>query len=540
MGHLQLVRLVTRGSCLRGTFVAVSWLFGVVACGASASELGVTQDMHDREPIPARGISIVEVELNQGTRIPIGLGADWIDEQARASVAIGSRDAVIRVHYSVDADWLPHDVEARLSLIHPDGTSESFVDARLVTGSSERGDLDGPFLFRLAASEGQTLAGTQYSVELWDLQPSIGEGHDLRAWANPADGHRPVGFVSVPLQLKLVLVPINYGGEVLDLDDDVLNSIVTNLYEQNPTTEILWDVHPGVDYPGQLASLSSLLPLMAQLRTDEDADPNVYYHALVDVGSQSLGGVHGISYVSNDTKDDAGSRVSATVMWSIDPTIAIETFTHETGHAQGLGHVQCPTVLAEEPDPSFPDAEGLIGDWGFAVRRLQVHDPAEVYDYMSYCGPSWVSDWTWNKTFERIETLTAWDFEGAPRGEPVASDQLLVGAVHTDTRGDQSWQWWTMPGGVDPARRSNTERFEFETTDGERVVAFADVTQLGDHDDQRTRWIKVVLPADLAHLSSIRYLTADQHDQADEAHQIDPAALVRPPPPLEGVWRPRF
>ena len=285
-------------------------------------------------------------------------------------------------------------------------------------------------------------------------------------------------------------------------------------------------------YDGQLSSLSSLLPLIAQLRSDEAADPNVYYHALVDVGSQSLGGVHGISYVANDSKDDAGSRVSATVVWSVDPTIAVEAFTHETGHAQGLAHVQCPAAVADDPDPSFPHADGQIGDWGVGIQSLQVYDPAEVYDYMSYCGPTWVSDWTWNKTFDRIATLTAWDFEGnGHASEPEPAARLLVGAAHGGSGADPSWVWWTMPGGVDAGRRSSVDRFEFETAEGERVVSYADVSALSDQD---TLWIKVALPAELGELTSIRYLRGEQ------ALSIDPASLVRAPRSAQGPWRPSF
>jgi hypothetical protein len=494
----------------------------IAGCGSEAESAGHdpasdgdTQETQGFEPTPARGISIVEIEINQGTRVSIGVGGDWIEESERSGYLIASRDSLMRIHYAVEPGWVPREIEARLTLEFPDGQSKAFSDLRVIEGDSAREDFyGGPFWFGLVADVGETIAGTRYVVELWETQPG-GEDLPQGDWVNPAAGSQPIGFEPTPMQIKSVLVPITYQDTTANLDEPTTQQMVENLYEQNPTSEILYDVHDPVPYEGQLIDLINLLPVMAALRSSENADPNAYYHAFVDVGSSSLAGLYGISYIANDSEGDANSRVSATLLWSPNPSFAADTFTHETGHAQGLSHVECPSETAAGTDPEYPYADGRIGNWGFGIREYVLYGPDNSYDYMSYCGPSWVSDWTWNKVFERVRTLTAWDFEGNA-GEGAKSGQagqgeLLVVAVSADRRRT----WWTMPGTIDPERVDGLERIEFELRSGEVIEAYADVSTLSDG---RTRWLKARLP-DTSEIAEIR------HVRGNDVARISPAAI---------------
>lgn len=478
------------GSAPVGLFAALSWAPGCggMELGTEVDSSGGTNDTQEFAAVSARGISIVEVELNQGTRIPIGVGGEWVDEAARLGPLVGSRDSVMRVHFRVDDGWVPREIEARLTLELPDGTSRSLVDRQMVEGDSNPGDVAGPFYFELATELGETVAGTRYLVELWETQPG-GEHLNAGTWANPTAGPQPIGFEAGPMQIKLVLVPITYQDTTVNLDEATTWLVLDNLYEQNPTNEIIYAVHDPVAYDGQLIDLANVLPILAQLRGSESAEPNVYYHAFIDVGGASIGGVQGISGIAGATEGDAGDRVSATVLWSPNPALAAATFTHEAGHAQGLFHVECADVDAAETNDAYPHEGGRIGNWGFGILQSLIFAPDETYDYMSYCAPSWVSDWTWNQTHERIRTLTAWDSEGAARArEPLG--QLVVVAVSADGRR----RWWTMPGTIDPARVDGMDRLEFETPSGETIEVPAESSTLSDG---RTRWVAAELPSGL-------------------------------------------
>jgi hypothetical protein len=282
-----------------------SMLVAITSCGGAADSAGGDatggdpQDTQEFAATPASGISILEVEINQGTRVAIGVGGDWIDESERSGYLIASRDSLMRIHYAVEPGWVPREIEARLTLELPDGSSKSFSDLRLIEGDSTRENFYGPFYFGLAAELGETLAQTRYTVELWETEPG-GEALPERDWANPAAGPQPIGFESAPMQIKLVLVPIVYQDTAANLDDATTQILIESLYEQNPVAEVLYDVHEPVAYDGQLIDLINLLPIMAELRSSESADPNTYYHAFVEVGSSSLSGLYGISSIAND------------------------------------------------------------------------------------------------------------------------------------------------------------------------------------------------------------------------------------------------
>jgi hypothetical protein len=513
---------MSRGLAWLGNMAALGSIVALAACGIGADEaFGVARESdansHEGDPefrlVLARGISIDEVEINQGTRIPIGADGDWLDETQRLGHLIAGRDALLRVHFTVDEGWVPREIEARLTLGLPDGTSRSLSTVAFIEGNpmpgSNFGSLEGALWFSLDAAGGHTAAGTTYQIELWETSSS-GDALVEGRHTNPAAGPRPIGFEVAPLQIKVVLVPIEFSGKVANLSAEIQAMLIDRLYEQNPVTEVLWEVHDPVVHAGNLNSLGALLPVLVELRNAEQADPNVYYHAFLDVGGAAYGGLSGISAVADDQRSDAANRVSATVLWSVNPALAAETFVHETGHAQGLHHVDCPNTEAATPDASYPHADGRIGNAGFGVRRFVTYGPTDAFDYMSYCGPSWTSDWTWNKTYERIATLTAWDFEVDDDDPQLDAREVLVGAIYPDG----SREWWTRPGGIARERVSGRDRFVFETLAGEIIEGWGAVALLSDG---VTQWVEVELPVAPAQLAGITHLRGEQLTRVDPA-----------------------
>lgn len=78
---------------------------------------------------------------------------------------------------------------------------------------------------------------------------------------------------------------------------------------------------------------------------------------------------------------------------SVGPVGAGGTMAHEIAHACGLDHAPCGG--APRPDANYPTYEpygaGSIGEFGLDVNNGNISSPVGARDFMSYCGPSWIS-----------------------------------------------------------------------------------------------------------------------------------------------------
>jgi hypothetical protein len=73
--------------------------------------------------------------------------------------------------------------------------------------------------------------------------------------------------------------------------------------------------------------------------------------------------------------------------------------THEIGHACGLLHGPCGSV-GTSADPNYPayppydsaqNRAASIGEYGLDITTGNIPTPDTAKDYMSYCGPQWIS-----------------------------------------------------------------------------------------------------------------------------------------------------
>jgi hypothetical protein len=80
---------------------------------------------------------------------------------------------------------------------------------------------------------------------------------------------------------------------------------------------------------------------------------------------------------------------------------------------------------------------------------------------MSYCSPTWVSDWQWKATFERITELSSWETaDMSGWGE----QHVLMGTVNTQT-GES--HWWTDRGWIED---EDDAAYSIEFLRGDEVV----------------------------------------------------------------------
>jgi len=127
--------------------------------------------------------------------------------------------------------------------------------------------------------------------------------------------------------------------------------------------------------------------------------PNRYYYGLVKIDCTG-GCISGIGYVGYYQVAVGFDGIGAS------HSSASETHAHEVGHNHGRGHA--PGCGASSPDPSFPyvtDGKGYIGNsahpnYGFDLKTQAIYPYSTYYDMMSYCGPEWISDYTYEALWD--------------------------------------------------------------------------------------------------------------------------------------------
>ncbi|MFO0631964.1 MAG: hypothetical protein U0168_03850 [Nannocystaceae bacterium] len=462
----------------------------VADAGSSGAPATTTGD--DPAPsIPARGLHIDWVEANQGVGVPIGLDGAWVGPGDRLARLLKNRNTLVRAFWTLDADFVPREIEAHLILQHGDGTTERLVQAKLIEGDAFIGDLDRVFYWGIEAEKAQP--GLSYAIELYEVDPAYAEGAPASPPFFPEVEGEPVlvGIEDSYQLIKVTLVPFNYddGASCVtepDTSEETMQLFQDLMYMMNPIDRLDFTLHEPIDWNTPLENFGQLNSYLSDLRFDEGAPPEMYYYGLVDVCSGGLGGAGGQAFgiPQDPTMDNAFQRVSSGL--SLDPDWSAETFVHEVGHTQGRYHVFC---NGEEggPDPTYPHQGGDVGEWGFGVIDFGLRHPTVNKDYMTYCHPVWVGTWGWNKVQPTVETLSMWDPDapmgGAPRPENPYGGSLLVGTIGALGAED----WITVPGTLERPAMLASERVEIEMgfADGRTVRRPALARLLPDSTDRQ-------------------------------------------------------
>lgn len=435
-------------------------------------------------PVPARGdIALTQVVVNQGVDVPISNDGVWVDGTERNTYVLSNRDSLLRAYWTIPEDWLARPITARLELHYPDGTDVVREDTKMIAGPSFAGDLDRGFWFALLAEEFPP--GLEYHISLWEAAPGAEEERESTTITeSPIGGRQLIGVQQEPAELHVVMMPVAYnngdcntntGTEVSEAQEQLF---LDYLHEQYPVQEVFLDFRRDtpIVWEQNLNSLAELWAPLQDQRTADNAPPNWYYYALVNACAGGIDGAGGIAPgLAPDTKAAAFERVSSGLWLPESNDYSYHTMVHELGHNHGRAHVFCAGGDAAGVDPAYPHEDGVIGVWGFGIRLFELHSPTANRDFMTYCSPNWVSDWGWTKAYNRIRTLTSWDYEGAPASDE-PQGEVLIGLLLKDG----SERWWTTPGGREPEHYSSGEFISFDYRDGETIASPTSVQILDD------------------------------------------------------------
>ena len=203
-----------------------------------------------------------------------------------------------------------------------------------------------------------------------------------------------IDFNFVP-SLDLKLVPINYthnpdGTFFPAPTTDTVSDWIIHTF---PVSAVNVSMRAPINFSGDLSDLNGwvqALGLIGNIKMSDGAPSSQVYYGVIPRtnpnGDSYPAAFAGYGFI--------GSR--AGVGLDMIPQVA----AHEIGHNLGLLHAPCGNPSGV--DPNFPYPNGSIGLFGLDVIEEQVwtpNAPDNAKDLMSYCGPSWISDYHYNKLY---------------------------------------------------------------------------------------------------------------------------------------------
>jgi hypothetical protein len=374
-------------------------------------------------------LSVARVEIIQG----ITLSDPY-------TVQVAHRPAMVRVFVNLSGAASQTGVYGKLTR-YLGGVPQDSLTAGPITAvpSTDEGSLAETLNFALPP--GWLEAGTAYALEL-DPDHAVAETDEGNN-RFPGNGDRSFDFQGAPT-LEVTIVQVRYarsGAPVTLPPTGDLSYLTWMPIKVYPLSQIHYTLRPGYfTFSGDLRTVdgwSDLLSDLTNLHAVEDLSEHQLFFGLVDsVGADGCSGgcIAGIGWV-NAPPGSNPDYVSKTAVgfagFSGNREAASPTMTHEMGHNFGRYHSPCGTSSGVG---FYPYGGAVIGQWGFDIATSTLYAPGSNFDYMSYCGPEWTSDYTYRGVFD------AWGWVTQPFGAAAvaAAEESWVISGYRNAAGD--WQ----------------------------------------------------------------------------------------------------
>ncbi len=459
----------------------------------------VASDVPPVGPGPARGITVTGVETYQGLRI----GATAPDVSP-----IPGRRTVLRFFVDIDEPlWEKvspggRALIARLRVRLPDG-AESIVETETFV-FRDSADYNVESTVQVVLDPALVVEGAGYRLELDEFHPEVGVLPLPEV--DPAYPSDPEAFADLgigpatgsPPRLRVHLLPYDYQGNcsaTVNVDEAVVEQTRSDVQDMYPVTEVTFTIGEPIVWTTPVTDIQQVLADVAARRAADAPDPDVYYAGLIDVCSDCPGCAGGWANFATPTVEDAWLRASINRTYSsFDPEEhardMARILTHEIGHNHNLFHAPCddPNGDPGATNPSYPHAAGHIGATGYRASSNELMRPETSYDLMTYCNPTWVSDYTWNLLSSHIQQLGS-----AVAAGPVAPPRDSLVLMLDDDGTPQSVRRAPINAELAEQFESNDERLMVEL-DG-RAASVGVRHHVSPHGGERM--LQLILPAEV-------------------------------------------
>lgn len=402
------------------TYIGTVLLLGLlgVACTKTVVEETVpidpVQSKSSTDPTSAKSggtaasvAPIDRISIYQGVEVNV---VDDAQVKRLSAPIINAREALIRVHGAL-ADGQPKQkLTAKLHLVSG-GKETVLVDGPHTLLDYADGDLGSTFNFQLDAT--QVTTDMEFSVELVN---AVNQTIDKF----PLTDQKLAPVPTDAPKLRVQLVPVKYESDgsdrMPDMSDATLKAYHDALYQLYPVSDIELTTHATLDWPIEVDPMGEgwdkLLQAVMDLRAnDPNVDEDVYYVGVFEpmdtVDDYCAGGcVLGVAPFPNDPSvfdTDISYRTALVTGYQTDKSGS--TLAQELAHAMARLHAPCGNPQAI--DTSYPYDNAALGTSGWDVLGKQLMDQSDYFDFMSYCFPAWVSDYTYKAIADRMAKVYA-------------------------------------------------------------------------------------------------------------------------------------
>jgi len=350
----------------------------------------------------AGGVRISDISFYQAVKVQLSNAGEPVI--ARNAPVIIGKEGLLRVSVEPLDGFTPRELLVELTLSSSEGPAASQMATKMISSASTVSSLDSTINFDIPGEH--ITADLKYAVALREVSSATMGTADPAARFPMTDGELIEMGARDAGPLRVMVVPYRYQGDgsgrLPTMDDAQLELFESYLHSYYPASQIELTVREPVDYDQQVGpntGWEQWLDFHCSVRTDDDPDPKLLYYGVMSMRESQQaygGGIYGISPVPNPAANYGRCSVGV----GFEGNAAASTMAHELGHSLGLPHAPC----GVDGGP-FPYENASIGVWGYSLGAQELRDPDEYSDMMSYCDPSFISDYNFEKLFERVRYL---------------------------------------------------------------------------------------------------------------------------------------